>query len=274
MKKIKTNSKKYLGLKISTIAPLILIVFQFIHFNNPTVTLVLQSVLFVGLALCALIIYKDDPWASKIFACVSVLFLTVLKALLPHKLFAVGSAVLFIAIIAYFIYRIANKKADLVMGIIGTCLFVLIYDAIIRLNYITYQSGALTPYWYIGLILGVIVGVAVVLKFFKKSGFLACLGVFALTTFLCFATVWITTDNLNYGLDFSEPQMCVGEIEKKDLDYNRRYPDTYEFKFTLNGDSFYLDVPRSVYIKYDVGDEFAFYLHKGALGEPFYSYYP
>ena len=62
----------------------------------------------------------------------------------------------------------------------------------------------------------------------------------------------------------------VEVIEEKDIDRNRKSPDDYEFKLTVDGESFWLEVDAIEYDDYEIGDVYEFKQHSGAFGVRFY----
>ncbi len=246
----------------------------FLPSSNSLVSILLHVTICVGLVAYVMIFSKKDSWLARVLTSLPIILL-LLGTLIPDRLFALSNVALFIAIIAYFIFRFAKKKGEYLMLLLGLELFPLFVLAIFQMNYFSYVNAFFAPYSLVGIILALVVGVVTILKFTNKAdGWLGRFGVFITVVLIVFFVFCFITSHLNYGLDFSEPQQYIKVIEAKDFDLSRRGPDSYEFKVTVNDDSFYLDVPRSVYKHYNVGDTIYIYLHKGALGEPFYSYYP
>ena len=272
-RKSKRKKKKDQGINIMVVMG-VLIGSLFLPSSNSLASILLHAAICIGLIAYVIICSKKDSWIAKILASLPIaLFL--LDVLIPNRLFALSNVALFVAITAYFIFRLAQKKVEHLMLFLGLELFLLFLTALIQMGYFSYLDAFFAPYSLIGIILAVILGVVATLKFTDKNdGRLGRFGIFITAVLLVFFCFCFLTSHLNYGLDFSRPQQYIKVIEDKDFDYNRKGPDSYEFKVTVNGDSFYLDVPRSAYKHYNVGDTIYIYLHKGALGEPFYSYYP
>ncbi len=65
------------------------------------------------------------------------------------------------------------------------------------------------------------------------------------------------------------PELLRGERSA----HGRKNPTTYQFSVTVEGKTFEIDVPRSHYDYYEVGDTYYIYRYDGALGQPFYLSY-
>jgi hypothetical protein len=76
--------------------------------------------------------------------------------------------------------------------------------------------------------------------------------------------------NVNYVLGSSEPIEVQAIIEEKDHEYHTKGPDDYEFKLTVDGESFWLDVDVIEYEDYEIGDVYKFRQYSGAFGVRFY----
>ena len=122
---------------------------------------------------------------------------------------------------------------------------------------------------------GIMSGMASLLsRFFVPSGAVeqtSCSwGFFLLAACVISMFSFLTIGHLNYALDIKGPQPCVAVIEDKDIEHHRRGPDTYEFRVTVDGESFDLDVTFVQYHSYEVGDTYTFDRYEGAFGKPFY----
>ena len=163
-----------------------------------------------------------------------------------------------------------KKKATVIMCLVSLgCLVVLFLTS--SFNKFEYANDVMFPLWYVALGIGVIVSGTVTLKFvLKPCGVKQSIGIFLIGAFLLFWISGLIFGHLNHVLDSSEPVCYVAVIEKKDYDNNRRAPDTHEFRLTVNGDSFYIDVPSGQYYSLDVGDLYVVEYHKGFFNEPYY----
>ena len=75
---------------------------------------------------------------------------------------------------------------------------------------------------------------------------------------------------MNYVLDTKGPQQYTAVIEDKDYTHYRKGPDSYEFRVTVDGETFDLNVSVLEYDRYEIGDTYTFYCYEGAFGKPFY----
>jgi len=134
-----------------------------------------------------------------------------------------------------------------------------------------FVSGEFLPFWEMSLIVGAIAGViAFVLlrgKEQKKSTLIIYIVVVVLLSVIFASQIF---SHLNYALDTSDPQRYIAVIEDKDHTNYRKSSDTYEFTVTAGGERFDLNVPRSVYRSYDVGDIIEFNKYKGFFGKEFF----
>ncbi len=134
-----------------------------------------------------------------------------------------------------------------------------------------YVRGVLFPLWYVALGIGIVVGAILSGVFLRKFlGIGARIGGFALVAVVLFFCIGVAFSHLNHFLDSSEPKQYVAVIEKKDKTHHSKSPDDYEFKLTVYGDSFYIEVPRSHYSRLNEGDLYVVEYHKGAFNEPYY----
>lgn len=130
-------------------------------------------------------------------------------------------------------------------------------------------------YWLISLVLALLVGAVgcylmirglIVLKDDRISEKICwCF----LVTFAAFVLFWTTANNLNYLLDFSQPQQCFMTIAEKDIDSSRS-GTYYEFTLVYEGKEIELDVSQSEYYQYEIGDSFPVDLYQGFFGDAYY----
>ncbi len=171
-------------------------------------------------------------------------------------------------VIAYFTVRRIDKNGLLCIPILWLIGPSSIHFWYLTLDY-TYVNG--DGFFYESIIIGAIIGVLLTVIFFWKGKKISeRIGIMVLWAILCSVSLFALFTNLNYILDFSEPQCYSAVIEGKDVDYNRKSPNSYGFKVTADGKSFYLDVSRSEYRKYDVGDTYRFKKYNGTFGKPFF----
>lgn len=126
----------------------------------------------------------------------------------------------------------------------------------------------------IGLALGVVATMAltkVTAHFlWSKAKWGSRIGYFLLTACLISIFSFLAIGHLNYALDTKGPRPCIAVIENKDIEHHRKGPDTYEFRVTVDGKSFDLDVTFVEYHSYEVGETYTFSYYEGAFGKAFY----
>ena len=130
-------------------------------------------------------------------------------------------------------------------------------------------------YWQISLVLALVVGAVgcylmmkgmIVLEDDRISEKICWCFV---ATFAAFVLFWATVTNLNYLLDFSQPQQCFMTIADKDIDSSRS-GTYYEFILVYEGKEIELDVSQSEYFQYEIGDSFSVDLYQGFFGDAYY----
>ena len=162
-----------------------------------------------------------------------------------------------------------HAKVSWILTLFGAFVIGILY--LIKTYRYSFVDGILFPLWYVALGLGVIVGVALDVALIKKVGNIKLrIAVFLIFTFVAFMVFGFALGHINHIFDSSETVRYYVEIEDKDIDLNRRAPDTYDFEVTVNGDTFDIQVPLSDYYSHDVGDSYVIEYHEGALGEPYY----
>ena len=157
-----------------------------------------------------------------------------------------------------------------VFAILGA-IYLIISNNVLGFDRYEYVNGVIFPLWYVALGIGII-GSAIftVMLLRKHFDIWARIGGFVLVALLLFFCVGVVFGHLNHFLDNSEPKQYVAVIEKKNKTYHRKSPDDYEFKLTVYGDSFYIEVPGSHYSKLNEGDLYVVEYHEGAFNEPYY----
>jgi protein-S-isoprenylcysteine O-methyltransferase Ste14 len=134
-----------------------------------------------------------------------------------------------------------------------------------------YVRGVIFPLWYVALGIGIVGGAIFTVMLLRKHfDIWARIGGFVLVAVVLFFCIGVVFSHLNHFLDSSEPKQYVAVIEKKDKTLHRKSSDDYEFKLTVYGDSFYIEVPRSHYSRLNEGDLYVVEYHKGAFNEPYY----
>lgn len=149
--------------------------------------------------------------------------------------------------------------------LITTCLFFV--REIKRYRYVSSVATVMI----LSVFLGVIFGIARLLKTWKHSTVGGRIGWFFSNALIGFIFVFTIFTHINFGFDFDPPKEYAVTIENVDLDLNgRKNPTTYQFTVTVEGATFEIDVPKGHYEYYEVGDTYRVYRYAGAFGKPFY----
>ena len=196
---------------------------------------------------------------------------------LPARLYVGGAMVIWV-VSAFLLIRsfvlLARKDSDIPMGLTlvsaGACL--LSSFALVEKGFMySFLHEPLIPFWEIGVILGLAVGIFVMVKWGRKGtkwyGMLGGILGLALATAVF---VIVFASHLNFLLDFSQPMAQTARIEEKERHRHTKSADTYSFALTVDGETFDLDVDYVEYEKYEKGDIYTFEKYRGAFGKPFY----
>ena len=128
----------------------------------------------------------------------------------------------------------------------------------------------LFPLWYVALALGLLCGWLFVAKLMEKGLSVGKrIGAFLLISALCFFAAGATLAHLNHWFDRSQPKQFVVVIEDKEYRHSK-HSSHHKFTVTAQGDTFDIEVPRSHYAYYEVGDSYVIEYREGAFGEPYY----
>ena len=128
----------------------------------------------------------------------------------------------------------------------------------------------LFPLWYVALALGLLCGWLFVAKLMVKGLSMGKrIGAFLLISALCFFAAGATLAHLNHWFDRSQPKQFVVVIEDKEYRHSK-HSSHHKFTVTAQGDTFDIEVPRSHYAYYEVGDSYVIEYREGAFGEPYY----
>ena len=128
----------------------------------------------------------------------------------------------------------------------------------------------LFPLWYVALPLGLLCGWLFVAKLMEKGHSAGKqIGAFLIISALCFFVAGTVLAHLNHWFDRSQPKQFVVVIEDKEYRH-RKHSSHHEFTVTAQGDTFDIEVPRSHYAYYEVGDSYVIEYREGAFGEPYY----
>lgn len=128
----------------------------------------------------------------------------------------------------------------------------------------------LFPLWYVALALGLLCGVLFVAKVMEKGHSAGKqIGMLLLMSLIMFFVAGTVLAHLNHFFDTSQPRQFVVVIEDKESRHSK-HSRHHEFTVTARGDTFDIEVPRSHYDYYEVGDSYVIEYREGAFGEPYY----
>ena len=126
------------------------------------------------------------------------------------------------------------------------------------------------PLWYVALALGLLCGWLFVAKLMEKGHSAGKqIGMFLLMSLIMFFVAGTVLAHLNHFFDTSQPKQFVVVIEDKEYRHSK-HSRHHEFTVTAQGDTFDIEVPRSHYAFYEVGDSYVIEHREGAFGEPYY----
>ena len=126
------------------------------------------------------------------------------------------------------------------------------------------------PLWYVALALGFLCGALFVAKVMEKGHSTGKqIGMLLLMSLIMFFVAGTVLAHLNHFFDTSQPKQFVVVIEDKEYRHSK-HSRHHEFTVTAQGDTFDIEVPRSHYAFYEVGDSYVIEYREGALGEPYY----
>ena len=168
-----------------------------------------------------------------------------------------------------------NSKDVKCISLIATLMIapiVIFIISVANMDRYSFVNVEFFPLWYVALALGVLAGFLFVIKFVGKNhGVWAKIGAFLIIAGITAFGVGSVLAHLNHWFDSSEPVRYEVVIEDRDYDSGGRYGSSkYEFTFTLNGETYDVNVPRSDYRNYKEGDTYVVEYHEGAFGEPYF----
>lgn len=143
-------------------------------------------------------------------------------------------------------------------------------------SYTYTDDNASLRFWYIYLVIGfvVAVGTAVLLAKgilrLKKDTAGENIAVFILALILGFTMSWTTANNINYIFDTSEAVVYSLPLEEKNINSGRRRKTEYELTVSLEGEKITVEVSRSAYYQYAIGDLLPLSYYEGFLGDSYY----
>ena len=140
----------------------------------------------------------------------------------------------------------------------------------IKTTYYKFKSGS-TPFLITSLLIGTGCATLAAWMIFKnEKQFRGHLSKIFTSMFLGGFCVLIVLLNLNYALDTHKPRKYEIIITGKNIEHNRKAPDTYEFMFEENGKQRFIGVSEKIYNEYRTGDEYQLLIYEGAFGKEFY----
>lgn len=134
----------------------------------------------------------------------------------------------------------------------------------------TYVNDIMFPWWPVALVFGVLAGVLFAVKVLAGASIGKRILPCAVVMIVVFGLAGKILGHINHFFDSSEVVRHYAEIEDKDYTHKFLRSDKYKFTFTVNGDTFEIDVLSDDYNSHDVGDSYVIEYHEGALGEPYY----
>ncbi len=213
-------------------------------------------------------IKEKTPLCAKILTTVTLLLTSFAPCFLPSRIVMLVYLLSFVVLLLSLAFCYVTEKKVKMNGM--SWFMQLIYLYFVLVFSISNYSASFS-FWKFSLVFGIAVGAVATAKWFwKKSRFWVRVGYFVLISFLAFFLVLAYSVHLNYVLDFDEPQEHVLVIAGKDIDRHRKGPNTYQFEFTVDGNDFELEVHRTEYNAYAVGDTYRVLQYGGAFNQSFY----
>lgn len=215
----------------------------------------------------------NDNWlvTAKIVTALSIV-LFLLSMVLPDKIRILVNIVLLLVLMYYLAISMLNKltigKLSLIWTTEVVCFGLLLF---IQSDYYFFTGNGTMTFYVVSLMVGVSLGILLpVLKRETLKSLSVCIKKGVVIAFCATLVSIIVLPNLNYVLDFSKPQFMSVEISGKKANNVFRGPDTYEFMFESEGETYFINVPENIYDEYRSGDTFQLLVYNGAFGEEFY----
>jgi hypothetical protein len=276
---MKQMAKKTTKFSIYTVFLIMLFFGQMSYAREPMTPLGLM-----GFALC--VPAAVAPWfdkneknlALKLLSSLAVFAFSSASAFLGLKQSILVKTVLLVLFFAaYFVVR-ANSKQKNISGnraqeIFTSQMFLTLVLTVFFARYFTFTETGfafLAPAIVIAILIAGAIFVIFINDSDKKRTKGTKIGIFLIVCFVSVFVVWANIANLNYVLDFSEPEAYRVNIEDKDHTRRRKGIDWYTFTVTVNGKPVDIEVSASEYNAYEIGDMYTVNLYKGAFGEPFF----
>ena len=217
----------------------------------------------------------QNAWAVILFV-VKLVLLLLSHFIVPHQATVLIHVILFCVQMAEFVAFLSLKrKGSLILKCMsaGFMMFFYMIFYLAAAHRYHFFDGYF-PFWLPALILTALVTtllmVATANVVWKNLGWKWRIFAISLIAFLLFVAFFEMIGHLNYVLDTKGPQQYTAVIEDKDYTHYRKGPDSYEFRVTVDGETFDLNVSVLEYGRYEIGDTYTFYRYEGAFGKPFY----
>ena len=214
---------------------------------------------------------KFRPFKSSAGLGLLIIPLLFLNKIVPHRPLVMSCFVSILAMIAVnIIFRLIRKE----WNVPALCILMIISCAAVMnllatANY-TFADEE-TPLLIGSAILGILAGTVFTIWYFRhKYKVLAIIGLSLCFDILFTSIFMLSAVHLNYLFDTKPPIECEAIIEDKNIDYNRKSPDEYEFIVTIDGKRITMQVSSEEYRRYEIGDTYTFYRYQGVFNIPFY----
>lgn len=218
---------------------------------------------------------KKPPLIGRLLS--TALILTVWLPLLIEspKINILFNLTIFWGLLGYILYRYSAKGES--YAVLYAELLGMVFWLIGTGNDYTFVNASHSlHFWQWGLVLALI-GMGVTVFFLcrhkirlKDNRLSEKLGLVFAVGFAVFVFCTYTAYNLNYALDFSDPVIYTVEIEEKDIVSGYKQSTRHSFTFTIEGKTVKLNIPKSDYYAYEVGDVYTVKCYEGAFGDNFY----
>ncbi len=197
----------------------------------------------------------------------------ILLFLIPnHRMYVLFAVALACAMLGYVLFHwIKYEKLYCVQGIAFCFLGILSANGSKYCNYVEDPNGL--HFWLVPLILTIIVMVlTIVICVHQRYPRGECFAYVICVPLLFWLASYVTMNNLNYSLDFSEPTEMVLEITDKELNISsgRTTHYHYEFAVEIDGNEVTLEVSEAHYDVAAVGDDITVFCYAGFFHDPYY----
>ena len=146
---------------------------------------------------------------------------------------------------------------------------------LLQMRYYTYLDGK-TQYWIFSLVLALLAGIVACYLIHRglrwlldEDTILERISVCFIVAVAVFILSWSTANNMNYFLDFSQPEEYSMTIVDKETSSSRA-GTYYEVVLVHNEKEITLHVSQSTYYQYEIGDSFTVELYQGFFKDPYF----